>query len=166
MNKVENNLLYAVKYTFLIFIVWLFIVIEQGVFFRVVFFERLRLSLVICAVLGMVSPKVASCIVSGACGLFCDVFCLTLPYYSLFYLYISYGCVWCESFFVSLKNKTVFLICFLVFLTAGTGMKIFEMLLSGELYFSAGACFEIFITAVLNSALSPVIYRVLKRLKF
>lgn len=156
----------AVKYTFSILIVWLFILLEQGVFFRVVFFEKLRLSLVICAVLGLVSPGLLSCVTAGACGLFCDMFSMCFPYYSLFYLYISYGCVWCESFFVSLKNKTVFLICFFVFLVAETGIKIFEMLTLGEVFFSLSGCFDVFLSAFLNSALSPIVYMVLKRIKF
>jgi hypothetical protein len=166
VNKAENNLLYAVKYAVLILTVWLLIVLEQGAFFRVVFFQKLRLSLVICAVLGTVSPKFASLITAGVCGLLCDVFSMCLPYYSLFYLYISYGCVWCESFFVSLKNKTVFLVCFFVWLVVGIGMKIFEMLTFGELFFSFRWCFDIFLSAFLNSALSPVVYMVLKRMKF
>lgn len=166
MNKAENNLLYAVKYAVIILTVAFLIILEQGVFFRVVFFEKLRLSLVICAVLSMISPALLSLITAGVCGLFCDMFCLSLPYYSLFYLYISYGCVWCESLFVSLKNKTVFLVCFFVLLVVSAGMKIFEMLTFGELFFSFRWCFDIFLSAFLNSALSPVIYMVLKRMKF
>lgn len=156
----------ALKYTFLILAVWFFVLVEQGVLFRVAFLENLRLSMVICAVLGMVSPGILSCIAASVCGIFCDIFCFNFPYYSLFYLYISYGCVWCESFFVSLKNKTVFLICFFVFLLVGAGMKIFEILTFERMFFSFDMCFEIFLTALLNSALSPVIYMVLKRMKF
>ncbi len=166
MKEIKNKLIYTLKYILLLLIVCLLICFEKSFLSQVAFLESLRLSAVICAVIVLCAPTVGACVLSGVCGLFVDFYSLSLPYFSLFYLYISFGCVWCESFFASLRGKTVFLICFSVFFVLAAALEFFDMLVLGRFFLSWEMIFEAFLFALVNSAFSPIVFAVLKRLRF
>ncbi len=166
MEEIKNKLIYTLKYILLTFSVCLLISFEKGFLSQVAFLENLRFSAVICACAALCTPTVGACVLSGVCGLFLDFYSLSLPYFSLFYLYISFGCVWCESFFASLKGKTVFLICFFVFFVLTAALEFFDMLVWGRFFLSWEMVFEAFLFALVNSAFSPIVFAVLKRLRF
>lgn len=165
MATIKTNLAYTMKYVLIAFVVCLCAAFEKGFFSYVSYGKYVCISAVICGVLSLCARNAPACAVSGVCGLFLDFFTLSLPYFSLLYLYISLGCVWCENFYTSLKAKTVFLICFFVFFILASVMKAFDMLVLGSFFISWEMILEVLLFALVNSALSPIVFAVLKRLK-
>lgn len=165
MKEIKTKLIYTLKYILIFVGVCLCAIFERSFLAHVSFGKFFGLSFVICAVLSLKAHRVEACVVSGLCGLFADIYSVSLPYFSLIYLYISLGCVWCESFFASLKGKTVFLICFLVFFAIMLAIRIFDMLTQGSLFLSWEMFLEVLLFAFINSAFSPIVFAVLKRVK-
>lgn len=125
-------------------------------------FVYMRISLVGSLCLCVLYPCAGSVVLGAVCGFLVDVCSLSMPFYSLLYLYISFGCVWCVRLFVSVRGRTVFVICFLWLIGFCAG-EIFLSLLMYE-SFSFGTKNMIFI--LINAGLSPIIYGVLKRAQF
>jgi len=150
----------AIKYTFFSFLLLLCVFLDGCLF------KSFRISFVICICFSVYNKKAEAHIVSALCGLLYDLVFFTLPYFSLIYLYISLGCVWCSEMFLGLNYKKVFLIgifsnavfflvCYLINLIAYAEFF---------LYFN-NLLFAVFNT-FLAGLLSPFIYFCLKRLKF
>lgn len=165
MKKIKTKLIYTLKCILIVIAVGLCAIFERSFLAQVSFGEFFGLSFVICAVFSLKTHRVEACAVSGVCGLFVDIYSLSLPYFSLFYLYISLGCVWCESFFASLRGKTVFIICFLVFFVTASAIRFFDMLTQACFFLSWEMFLEVFLFAFFNSAFSPIVFAVLKRVK-
>lgn len=102
-------------------------------------------------------------IICAVLGLFRDALFFSLPYFSLIYLYISVGCVWCAENFLGLDFKKVIVISFFSLLS----YYLLCYAINAVSY--AGFLHNDIVFALLGSAflsfLSPVVYFLFKRLK-
>lgn len=146
------------KYIVFIFFIFLLSLVDSC------FFKNTFVSFWVLVCLCIYEKSDKSIMICAFFGLFRDLLSLSLPYFSLLYLYISIGCVWCSELFLGINSKKVILIsffslfsyCLLYFfinIVTGAGF------LSGEIVF-------LFLNSVFLSLLSPVVCFLFKRLKF
>ena len=85
-----------------------------------VFFDsqnfRFSFSLFLCVCFLLFKKSDTALIICALTGFFRDFLFFTLPYYSLIYLYISLGCVWCQELFFGINSKKAAYITFFAFL--------------------------------------------------
>lgn len=154
------------KYS-LFFLACLFFVVLECCFFKEIFIlRRLRLSLVLCLCALFFGRKKAVMITSAVLGIICDLFSFSFPYFSLLYLYISLGCVWCKGMFLNIKYTTVFCVCFVLCFLFFCSIKVLDMfylkdVISWQKTICDGLAFSL-----TNAIFSPLIYGILKRSDF
>ena len=129
-------------------------------------FVLLRISVVICICFCLANPGVHSVATSAFCGFFADIYSCNMPVCSLLYLYISSGCVWSVRQFVSVEEKTVFLICFFALLIFGAGEFLLHLLFGGSFFPDLKQLFMYTAFALTNAWYSPIVYGILKRVQF
>ena len=130
------------------------------------FFSRFRFSLLLCICFSFYNHKACAVVISGLTGLLCDIVSLTLPYFSLLYLYISLGCVWCEGIFLKLKLRTVFLLSFIAFFIFYLSTQTINMMAYSCLFVDFNFLISSVIFSLTNSILAPAVYFCFKRFKF
>ena len=130
------------------------------------FFKSFRLSFVFCVCFSVYNVGNTSIIISALCGLLYDLAFFTLPHFSLIYLYISIGCVWCAEMFLGLDFEKVFLISFFANTVFFTACYLINLIAYSELFGSINDLFSALFSTFLASSLSPLIYFCFKRLKF
>lgn len=146
------------KYIVFIFLLFLLSLID-GCFFKNTF---ISFWILVCFCIYKKSDR--AIIICAFFGLFRDGISHSLPYFSLIYLFISVGCVWCTEAFLGTNSKNKVLIsffallsyclaCFFINVVAGVGF------LSGDVVF-------LFFSLVFSALLSPVVCFLFKRLKF
>lgn len=108
-------------------------------------FVFLRLSLVLLCCYSL-KERTAAVVISGMCGIFCDLYGGSAPFYTFLYLYISIGCVWCRSFLYKVNMG--------VFYTMSAVALILYGGLVGLPYFLP--------FALVNSSAAPLFYLCLK----
>lgn len=129
-------------------------------------FTGFRLSLLICVCFSFYNHRTNAVVISSMAGLLCDMVSLTLPCFSLLYLYISLGCVWCEGMFLKLKLRTVFLLSFIAFFVFYLSTQTINMMQYSCFFISFDFLFSSVIFSLANSILAPVVYFCFKRFKF
>ncbi len=129
-------------------------------------FKLFRTSLVLCVCFSIFAHNDKAIVISSMAGLLCDVVTLTLPTFSLLYLYISLGCVWCRELFLELRIKTVIFLSFLSFISFFVLCQVVNILTFTQFSFSLELVFRAILFSLVNSAYTPLIYFGFKRLKF
>lgn len=150
----------VLKYTFFSFFLLLCVFLDGC------FFKGFRLSFVICMCFSLYNKKTEAHIISALCGLLYDFVFFTLPYFSLTYLYISLGCVWCAEMFLGLNYKKVFLIGFFSNAVFFLLCYLINLIAYAELFWYFNDLLFALFNTFLAGLLSPLIYFCFKRLKF
>lgn len=129
-------------------------------------FKLFRATLIICVCFSFYSKNEKAVVIAGMTGLLCDVISFTLPTFSLIYLYISLGCVWCQELFLRIKVKSVILLSFLAFLGFFVLCQTINILVFNQFPFFLDIIFQAILFTGINSAFAPLVYFGFKRLKF
>lgn len=154
------------KYS-LFFMFCLFFVILDCCFFKEIFIlKHTRLSLVLCLCALLAQNSQAILILSAVLGIISDLLSLSFPYFSLLYLYISLGCVWCKGMFLNIKYTTVFLVCAVLFFLFFCSMQILDMFYLKDVVLWQKSLYEGIVFSLTNAVFTPLIYGILKRSGF
>ncbi len=107
-------------------------------------FTRLSLVLAVCVSLTGSPVWLA---ISGICGVFCDLYSETFPFYTFLYLYISLGCVYLRSLLFKVRGVVFFV-------AAAVALTLFAAITATPRFF-------LFVAG--NTAATPVFYVFLKK---
>lgn len=147
------------KYILFIFLLFLLSLVD-GCFFKNTPFS---FWILVCFCLYKKSDKAV--VICAFFGLVRDAISLSLPYFSIIYLYISVGCVGCSEIFLGLNFKKVIIISFFAFFSYYLLCFFINAIMYAGIFAFKNTVFAIF-GSVFLSFLSPVIYFSFKRLKF
>lgn len=147
------------KYIIFIFLLFLLSLVDGS------FFKNTPISfwILVCFCLYEKSDK--AIVICALFGLVRDAISLSLPYFSLIYLYISVGCVWCAENFLGLDLKKVIIISFFALFSYYLLCFFINAITYAGIFAVNNIIFDILVSAFL-SLLSPAIYFSFKRLKF
>lgn len=149
------------------FVVCLFFVVLDCCFFKEIFvLKHARLSLVLCLCALLAGQNKAILGLCAVLGIISDLFSLSFPYFSLLYLYISLGCVWCKGMFLNIKYTTVFFVCAALLFLFFCLMQVFDMFYLKDVVSWQKSLCDGLIFSFTNAIFSPLIYGILKRLNF
>lgn len=143
-----------------------FIFLIVSVFFDCCFFDFFRLSLVLCVCNTLYKKDNTAIVISAFCGLLCDLILMSLPYFSLVYLYISLGCVWCKEMLLGINFKKFILINFFAYIVYFLVYHIANSVSYGQIFITARELHKNLASAMIMTSIAPIVYFGFKRLKF
>ena len=153
------------KYALLLCATVLSVLLDYSFFKEISFLRPVRLSLILCVCLSLYQHDERALYFSGGCGFLCDLYTLSLPHFSILYLYISLGCVWCESMFLNFTKKSIFLCGLAVFFAYEIATLLLNFFTTREICLSPFVLRQGIAFILVNSALTPIVYLIVKRAK-
>ena len=159
MKKLKK---YSLFFAFCVF----FVILDCCFFKEISILKNLRLSLVFCLCALLAQRSKVMLVICAVLGIISDLFSLSFPYFSLLYLYISLGCVWCKGMFLNIKYTTVFFVCAALLFLFFCSMQILDMFFLKDIVSWQEVLCDAFVFSLTNAVFSPLIYGILKRLDF
>ncbi len=124
------------------------------------------LSFLLCVSFLLYKKSDVALIICAFSGLFRDFLFFSLPYFSLIYLYISVGCVWCREMFLGITSKKVALITFCSYLLYFILCYLINAISYAHVFIELKSIIYAFSSSILAGIVSPLIFICFKRLKF
>ena len=152
---------------FLFFLILVVVVVLDSCFFKEIFIlKHLRLSVLFCLYLSFFAKGEMALLISVIPGILLDLFGLTFPYFSLLYLYISLGCVWCGKIFLKATHSTVFSLSIFVLFVFSLGESALNMIMLKDVAQWQKIICDALLFSLTNAIPLPLIFGILKRLSF
>ncbi len=124
------------------------------------------LSFLLCVSFLLYKKSDVALIICAFLGLFRDFLFFSLPYFSLIYLYISVGCVWCCEMFLGINSKKIALITFCAHILYFVCCYLINAVFNADVFIEFKDIIYSTLSSILAGALSPLIFICFKRLKF
>lgn len=124
------------------------------------------LSFLLCVSFLLYKKSDAALIICAFLGLFRDFLFFSLPYFSLIYLYISVGCVWCCEIFLGITSKRIALITFCAHILYFVCFYLINAVFNADVFIEFKDIIYSTLSSILAGVLSPLIFICFKRLKF
>ncbi len=150
----------TIKYALLLLVLALLAFLDSCIF------KNFRTSLVLCISFCLYKKDSVSIKVCALFGLFCDMIGLTLPFFSLIYLYLALLCLWLGEMFLGLNFKKVFFVSFFIYLIYYIAANIINVIAYGQVFISLWSIFNILAFSLAKALLSLFIYFIFKRSQF
>lgn len=135
-----------------------------------VFFDglggRFSFSFLFCISFLLYKKSDIALIICALTGLFRDFLFFSLPYFSLIYLYISVGCVWCREMFLGMTSKKIALITFFACLFYFVLCYLINAISYANVFIEFKDIIYSLLSSVIAGGVSPLIFICFKRLKF
>lgn len=128
--------------------------------------NRFSLSFLLCTSFLLYKKSDVALIICALTGLFRDFLFFTLPYFSLIYLYISVGCVWCCEMFLGITSKKIALITFCSYLLYFFLCYLINAVFNAYILIELKDIIYAFLSSILAGVVSPLIFICFKRLRF
>lgn len=123
-------------------------------------------SLLLCVCFLLYKKSNSTLIICAFAGLFRDFLYFSLPYFSLTYLYISVGCVWCREMFLGLNKKKIALITSFAYLLYHILCYLINAVSFAHVFIEFKDIVYVLLSSALAGVLSPLIFNFFKRLRF
>lgn len=128
--------------------------------------DGFSLSFLLCVCFLLYKKSDVALIICAFTGLFRDFLSFSLPYFSLIYLYISVGCVWCRDMFLGINSKKLALITSFAYLLYFILCYLINAVSFEHVFIEFKDIIYVFLSSILAGVVSPLIFICFKRLKF